>query len=292
MPTVLLITERARVRQLFTELEQEGLFRLRVAPTLAQGEEEIALRLPDYVFVHDQISGLAGGVTIGYLRSLLPETAELFLMVRNTAEADALHEAAGLLDLSESDAELQRSLRDAIPRGAPRQNQAPSATSPATPKTARELLFFEPVREGAASRSRRPLWLVPLALAILSLPVIAHQAGKRTPPAPGEKTAAAPQFQVARAERISALHTAATRTAVNQSVKTIPVQTGETAAPSESYRHYDVQPGDNLSRVLVRDFGYSRTEIGGLVPRVKRLNKLSDLNLLLPGQRLIIPAAR
>jgi len=291
------------VRQLFTELEREGVFRLRVAPTLAQGEEEIAVRLPDYVFVQDQISGLAGGVIIGYLRSLLPETAEVFLMVRDVADADGILETAGLfLDLSDSDAALQRSLRDAIPPGAPRQNQAPSATSPATPKTARELLFDRPVREAVPDRSKRTLWLIPLALAIISLPVIAHQAGKRTPPAPDKKAAAEPQVRGVRAEKSSVSHPAPPhpapphpappRTVGNQSAEKPLAPSGKTAAPSASYRRYVVRPGDNLTRVLVRDFGYSRAEVGGLVPSLKRLNKMSDLNLLIPGQRLIIPAAR
>ena len=183
MLTILLISEQERLRLLFTKLEQHGLFRLRVAPTLAQGAEEIAVRRPHYVFVENRISGLPGAAIAGYLRGLLPEGSEVILMARGAADTEECREAGGLflLDLAENDESLQHSIIETIPRYAPPPKPLSSEPQPILPRTAREFLSREPDREGPAANGKRRFWLIPLALVLVSAGVIAYQVSK-TPP--------------------------------------------------------------------------------------------------------------
>jgi len=146
MPTVLLITEQEGLRLLFTRLGQTGPFRLRVAPTLAQGEEEISVRLPHYLFVEAGLAGLSGAVTLRYLRGLLPEEVEVILMTQEASVSEEFRKAGGLfsLDLSLDDEALQRSISDILPRSVPQQAPPLPEPFPSSEKTARELLFAGP----------------------------------------------------------------------------------------------------------------------------------------------------
>lgn len=285
MTAVLLITEQTRLRQLFTKLEHEGLFRLRIAPTLAQGEEEIAVRVPDYVFVQNHISGLSGEVIVRYLRGLLPEGAEVILMTRDAADADEIREVGTqFLDLSGSDEALRLSIGDTVPKHAPRENPPPAGPLPAPPRTAKELLFDAADREVPAGKQWRRLWLVPVLLAVISLSVIAYHVGKMAPqpPEPAQKSVAVtPQAGGAGSESKKVLPAGKS-----------PVRSGEATASSGRYRHYVVQPGDNLQKILIRDFGYSEAAALALLPEVKRLNNMKDLKSLKLGQKLTIPVAR
>jgi hypothetical protein len=271
-------------------MEQDGIFRLRVAPTLAQGEEEMAARMPDYVFVENQISGLAGGIIVGYLRSLLPEEAGVVLMARNAADAGEIHQGAGLrLDLSEGDEALQRSIRDAIPVDAEPQSPQHADPPPLPPKAARELLFDGPGREGGAGGEKRPFWLIPLALAVLCLFVTAYLAGKMAPHAPAQNAGAVASHLGGARSGGAQPGPAALRRIGKQAAEKSSDQSGEAAASSDRYLHYVVQPGDSLLKILVRDFGFSHAAFKLIIPELKRLNNMSVLDRLKPGQRLIIP---
>ena len=51
-----------------------------------------------------------------------------------------------------------------------------------------------------------------------------------------------------------------------------------------------MQQGDHLLGILVREYGFSYPEAVRLVPEVKRLNQLSDLGIIQPGETIIIPS--
>ena len=197
MPTLLLITEQESVRRLFAELERSGLFGLRVAPTLAQGEEELAARTPDCIFVQNHLSGLAGILILRFLRGLVPDDTAIILMARDGADAADAKEsgvvADAVLDLSLPDHALRRSIEDALPvEAAAPTNPPPVEPAPAAQQSARELLFDEPDRKGPAARERRLLWLIPVLLAVVALSVLAYRAGKKGPQPPAPTRAVAP----------------------------------------------------------------------------------------------------
>jgi pyruvate/2-oxoglutarate dehydrogenase complex dihydrolipoamide acyltransferase (E2) component len=203
MPTILLITEQERVRQLFTGMEQGGMFRLRVAPTLGQGEEEISVRLPHFVFVENRMSGLPGAAIVAYLRDLLPEGSEVILMARDAAEIAECREVGGLffLDLSESDEALRYHINDVVPRYVTPQTPVPSEPLSASTQTAREVLSHQPDREALATKDKRLLWLIPLGLAAISLGVVAYRASEAPPTAPQKAATASPNAATAASPR-------------------------------------------------------------------------------------------
>ena len=62
------------------------------------------------------------------------------------------------------------------------------------------------------------------------------------------------------------------------------------AAPREKMSSYTVKPGDQLYKVLSREYGVSGARAEALVQRIKRLNHLSDIRNLKGGSTLMIPA--
>ena len=295
MPTVLLITEQERLLQLFTTLEQEGMFRLRLAPTLAQGEEEIVARLPHYVFVENGISGLPGASIAGHLRGLLPEGAEVVLMARGAADTGECREVGGLflLELSENDEALRRCIAEIIPRHPAPEQPPPSQPLPVLPKTAREFLSHEPDRARLSAGAKRLFWLIPLGILVISLGFMAYRARKPAPPVPLKTTSGAPP-----AAATVAGPTAASATA--QGIRYLasgkhPAPTGPANLPGGKGLSYVVQPGDNLLNVLMNKYGFTHRGALGIIPELKRLNHLSDLDVIQPGQTIILrraPAGR
>ena len=55
------------------------------------------------------------------------------------------------------------------------------------------------------------------------------------------------------------------------------------AAPREKMSSYTVKPGDQLYKVLLREYGVSGARAEALVQRIKRLNHLSDIRNLKGG---------
>ena len=341
MPNILLITEQERVRQLFAGMEQGGMFRLRVAPTLGQGEEEISVRLPHFVFVENRISGLPGAAIVCYLRDLLPEGSEVILMARDAADNAECREVGGLfyLDLSQSDEALRRCINDVVPSYLPPQKQSSSGPLPASTQTVREVLSHQPDRKELATRDKRLFWLIPLGLAAISLGVVyeasvAPQAALQrgataaattaamAPIAEARKVAAtkaqmatSPAAKVAKPEAAKVATAAAKVASVAPGPKSAAAELrpGQSAARKiEQHRtaavttapavktsaltgrnpSYVVRPGDRLLKVLVTKFGFSKQDAALIVPELKRVNKLTDSDLIKPGQTIIIPAGK
>ena len=293
MPTVLLITGQDRVRHLFTGLERTGMFRLRVAPTLAQGEEEVSFRRPHYVFVENRIAGLAGPAITHHLRGLLPDGVEVILMARDAAEAAEFLEGGELffLNLSESDEALRRSITKAIPGRAQQHEPPPPEPSPAVPRTARELLFDRPGQEPPAARDTRLLWAVPLVLFALCLGGVVYRAGRPAPaPAPQPPAGVALPAPGAAARSAAPAPSPAGGNG-SQTAGTGAAPASETVA-SKGKQTYLVRPGDALLKILVREFGFDYHDALDIIPEFKRINNLNDVNELKPGQLIVIPDGR
>lgn len=55
---------------------------------------------------------------------------------------------------------------------------------------------------------------------------------------------------------------------------------------------YTIKPGDNLFKVLMRDYGYSNDEADAIIDQICRENKISDIRRLKIGQKIVIPFYR
>ncbi len=55
---------------------------------------------------------------------------------------------------------------------------------------------------------------------------------------------------------------------------------------------YTVRPGDNIYKILIRQYGMTDAEAEALLPEVKRLNGVTDIHALQVGTRLKIPGSR
>ena len=60
--------------------------------------------------------------------------------------------------------------------------------------------------------------------------------------------------------------------------------------PGEGRSTYTVRPGDNLFKILMRDYGMSNREAELLIPEVIRMNNLASGTRLTVGSTLVIPA--
>jgi hypothetical protein len=297
MPTVLLITEQERLRTIFTRMERAGTFRLRIAPTLAQGEEEIALRLPHYVFVENGLSGLAASDLENHLRILLPEGPEIVLMARDASETEEVRGLGGrcFLDLSQVDESLQHSITDAITLqpAAPQDTPAPEPY-PAPPMTSRELLFAGSGQDGPPPNRKTYFWFFPVALIIVSLGVMALHSAKKAPQTSGSAPPQKADTAATSKEGAGAVQSSKSVPVAPQKVVPPPAAPDTAPASKESPPEgrsstYVVQPGDRLLKILIRDFGYGYREALAVIPEIRRLNDLRDLDVIQPGQLLSIP---
>jgi len=66
----------------------------------------------------------------------------------------------------------------------------------------------------------------------------------------------------------------------------------EGSLPISSSATYTVKPGDNLFKILMRDFGFSNREAELRIPGLMRANDLHSSTSLTVGQKLVIPAER
>lgn len=55
---------------------------------------------------------------------------------------------------------------------------------------------------------------------------------------------------------------------------------------------YVVKPGDNLFKILIRDYGLSNDEAESFIEEIKRENNIYDIKRLKVGQKIIIPTVR
>lgn len=178
-PDVLLITDHGKARQIFAALEAEGVLKLRFAPTLSQGEEEISDTAPGFVFVQNRISGLSGDIIVRYLRGLLPDSAQAVVLAHDAAEAAEVRGVLGYgLDLSSGEEALKETVRNLVTgKETP---QGPVAAAPRQEEKARDLVFSSQDTDplGYEQKPDTQLWLIPLVIVLLCLPVASYQAGK------------------------------------------------------------------------------------------------------------------
>jgi len=66
----------------------------------------------------------------------------------------------------------------------------------------------------------------------------------------------------------------------------------KTVRPATGMSDYTVRPGDHIFKILMKEYGLSNAESEALVPEVKRLNGISDIRRLRPGQSIRIPLAQ
>lgn len=136
MTDLLLITDVARLRKIFSRLADDKSIRLRVVNNLEKGGEEIALEKPSCVFVQTHLSGLSADIILMHLKKRLGRKRTRFVLI---AAPDQVNDAIlkpfhGWLDTSQDDAGLLSALKAVIkPPSAARGKQA-ETPSPQPPE--------------------------------------------------------------------------------------------------------------------------------------------------------------
>lgn len=113
MSNILLITDVARLRKIFSRLAEDKNIRLRVVNNLEKGGEEIAIEKPDVVFVQTHLSGLSADILLMHLKKQLGRRRSRFVLLATPGEtSDAiLKPYQGWLDTSADDAPLLSELQ-------------------------------------------------------------------------------------------------------------------------------------------------------------------------------------
>lgn len=116
MSNLLLITDVARLRKIFSRLAEDKNIRLRVVNNLEKGGEEIAIEKPDVVFVQTHLSGLSAEILLMHLKKQLGRRRSKFVLLATPGEtSDAiLKPYQGWLDTSADDAPLLSELQHLI----------------------------------------------------------------------------------------------------------------------------------------------------------------------------------
>lgn len=81
MNNILLITDVARLGNIFGRLTDDSTVRLRIANNLEKGGEEIAIDKPDVVFVQTHLSGLSAEILIKHLKKQLGRKRSRFVLL-------------------------------------------------------------------------------------------------------------------------------------------------------------------------------------------------------------------
>jgi Tfp pilus assembly protein FimV len=69
------------------------------------------------------------------------------------------------------------------------------------------------------------------------------------------------------------------------------VKPPQTVAEANGLVHF-VKSGENLFKILMRDYGFSNDEAEDVIERICRENNISDIRRLKVGQRVVIPSAQ
>lgn len=131
MSNLLLITDVARLRKIFSRLAEDKNIRLRVVNNLEKGGEEIAIEKPDVVFVQTHLSGLSAEILLMHLKKQLGRRRSKFVLLATPGEtSDAiLKPYQGWLDTSAEDAlllsELQHLIVTLLSKAKKREEPAP-----------------------------------------------------------------------------------------------------------------------------------------------------------------------
>ena len=113
MSNILLITDVARLRKIFSRLAEDKNIRLRVVNNLEKGGEEISIEKPDVVFVQTHLSGLSAEILLMHLKKQLGRRRSRFVLLASPGEtSDAiLKPYQGWLDTSAEDGTLLSELQ-------------------------------------------------------------------------------------------------------------------------------------------------------------------------------------
>jgi len=110
---ILLITDVARLRNIFGHLKDENAVRLRIANNLEKGGDEIASDKPDVVFVQTHLSGLSAEILITHLKKQLGGASSHFVLLAapHQVSEEVLAHFQGWLNTSSEDEQLLCDLR-------------------------------------------------------------------------------------------------------------------------------------------------------------------------------------
>lgn len=113
---LLLITDVARLRDVFIGLTDDKTVRLRIANNLEKGAEEIANEKPNIVFVQTHLSGLSADILIMHLKKQLGRKRSSFVLLAspNQVSETILAPYKGWLDTSLEDDALLTDLRNLL----------------------------------------------------------------------------------------------------------------------------------------------------------------------------------
>lgn len=113
MSNLLLITDVARLRKIFSRLTEDKNIRLRVVNNLEKGGEEITIEKPDVVFVQTHLSGLSADILLMHLKKQLGRKRSRFVLLASPGQtSDAiLKPYQGWLDTAADDSRLLSDLQ-------------------------------------------------------------------------------------------------------------------------------------------------------------------------------------
>lgn len=108
MSNLLVITDVARLRKIFSRLTEDKNIRLRVVNNLEKGGEEIAIEKPDVVFVQTHLSGLSADILLMHLKKQLGRKRSRFVLLAAPGQTkdSILRQYQGWLDTSTEDVQL------------------------------------------------------------------------------------------------------------------------------------------------------------------------------------------
>lgn len=161
---LLLITDVARLRDVFVGLTDDKTVRLRIANNLEKGAEEIANEKPDIVFVQTHLSGLSADILIMHLKKQLGRKRSSFVLLAspNQVSETILAPYKGWLDTSLEDGALLTDLRNLLTSLTTRAKRSGKSTVPeAVPAVLPDLpltttppdIDFEAIAENNISQS-------------------------------------------------------------------------------------------------------------------------------------------
>jgi len=110
---LLLITDVARLRKIFSRLTEDKNIRLRIVNNLEKGGEELVLEKPDVVFVQTHLSGLSADILLMHLKKQLGRKRSRFVLLASPGQTSEtiLKPYQGWLDTSKEDALLLTELQ-------------------------------------------------------------------------------------------------------------------------------------------------------------------------------------
>jgi hypothetical protein len=113
---LLLITDVARLRNIFGQLTEDDTLRLRIVNDLEKGGEEIAIEKPDVVFVQTHLSGLSADILLMHLKKQLGRKRARFVLLAAPGQTNEaiLKLYHGWLDTSAEDGPLLADLEQLL----------------------------------------------------------------------------------------------------------------------------------------------------------------------------------